>query len=75
MHKSIFQCHMAVCCTYHRPTHSSQLLNRSHTKEAYLLTKHIEEFSGKSSGEWTSKKKKKKDNTKRVTGLGKRPRE
>ena len=30
-------------------------------KKAYLLTKHIEEFSGKSSEEWTSRQKKKKD--------------
>ena len=28
-------------------------------KKAYLLTKNIEEFSGKSSGEWTSRQKKK----------------
>ena len=27
-------------------------------KKAYLLTKNIEEFSGKSSGEWTSRQKK-----------------
>ena len=27
-------------------------------KKAYLLTKYIEEFSGKSSGEWTSRQKK-----------------
>ena len=27
-------------------------------KRAYLLTKNIEEFSGKSSGEWTSRQKK-----------------
>ena len=37
-------------------------------KEAYLLTKNIEEFSGKSSGEWTSRQKKEK--TERVIGLG-----
>ena len=29
-------------------------------KKAYLLTKHIEEFSGKSLEEWTSRQKKKK---------------
>ena len=29
-------------------------------KKAYLLTKNIEEFSGKSSGEWTSRQKKKR---------------
>ena len=27
-------------------------------KKAYLLTKNIEEFSGKSSGEWTSRQNK-----------------
>ena len=37
-------------------------------KKAYLLTKNIEEFSGKSSGEWTSRQKK-KDRTESVTGL------
>ena len=57
MHNSKYQCHMAACCTYHRPTYFSQLLNRSHTKKAYLLTKTIEEFSGKSSEERTSRQK------------------
>ena len=28
-------------------------------EKAYLLTKNIEQFSGKSSGEWTSRQKKK----------------
>ena len=42
-------------------------------KEAYLLTKNIEEFSGKSSGEWTSGQK--TDKTERVLGLGRRTRE
>ena len=42
-------------------------------KKAYLLTKHIEEFSGKSLEEWTSRQKKKKnDKTERVTGLGRK---
>ena len=36
-------------------------------KKAYLLTKNIEEFSGKSSGEWTSRQK--KDKTGRVIRL------
>ena len=44
-------------------------------KYIYLLTKFIEEFSGKRSGEWASRQKKKKDETKRVTGLGIRTRE
>ena len=43
-------------------------------KKAYLLTKILEELSGKSSGEWTSRQKK-KDKTKRVIGLGRRTRE
>ena len=34
-------------------------------KKAYLLTKNIEEFSGKSSGKWTSRQK--KDKAERVT--------
>ena len=42
-------------------------------KKAYLLTKNIEEFSGKSSGERTSRQK--KDKTERVIGLGRRTRE
>ena len=42
-------------------------------KKAYLLTKHIEEFSRKSSGEWANRQK--KDKTERVTGLGIRARE
>ena len=56
MHNGKYQCHMAACRTYHRPTYFSQLLNKSHTK-AYLLTKNIEEFSGKSSEEWTNRQK------------------
>ena len=39
-------------------------------KKAYFLMKNIEEFSGKSSEEWTSRQKK-KDKTERVIGLGK----
>ena len=51
---------MGACCTYHRPTYLSKLLNRSH-KKASLLTKHTEEFSlKKRSGEWASMQKKKK---------------
>ena len=42
-------------------------------KKDYLLTENIEEFSGKSSEEWTSRQK--KDTTERVTGLGRRTRE
>ena len=43
-------------------------------KKADLLTTKIEEFLGKSSGEWTSRQKK-KDKTERVIGLGRRTRE
>ena len=57
MHNSKYQCHMAARCTYHRPTYFSYLLNRSHTKKAYLLTKNIEEFSGKSLEERASRQK------------------
>ena len=39
-------------------------------KKAHLLTENIEEFSGKSSGEWASRQKKYK--TERVTGPGRR---
>ena len=44
-------------------------------KKAYLLMKNIEEFSGKSSEEWTIRQKKKEDKTERITGLGRRTRE
>ena len=37
--------------------------------------KNIEEFSGKSSEEWTIRQKKKEDKTERITGLGRRTRE
>ena len=58
MHNSKYKCHMAACCTYHRPTVFSLLLNRSHTKKAYLFTENIEGFSGKkSSEERTSRQK------------------
>ena len=40
---------------------------------AYFFTKNTEEFSGKSSGVWTSGQK--KDQTERVTGLGRKTRE
>ena len=44
-------------------------------KKAYLFTKNIEEFSGKSSEERTSRQKKKRDKLERVTGLDRRTRE
>ena len=60
MHNSKYQCHMAAGCIYHQPTYFSQLLNKSHTKKNpnYLFIKSTEEFSGKSSEEWTSRQKK-----------------
>ena len=42
-------------------------------KKADLLRKTVEEFSGKSSGNWTSRQK--KDKTERGTVLGRRTRE
>ena len=42
-------------------------------KKADLLRKTVEEFSGKSSGEWTSRQK--KENTETVTRQGRRTRE
>ena len=38
--------------------------------KAYLFMKNIEEFSGRSSGEWASRQK--KDKTERVTGLARK---
>ena len=65
---------MAACCTHHKPTYFSWLLNRAIQKKAYLLMKNKEEFPGKSSGEWAAGKKKRKK-TERVTGLGRKTRE
>ena len=42
-------------------------------RKTFLLTKIIEEFSGKSSAEWTSRQK--KDKKERVKGLGRRTRD
>ena len=59
----------------HIPPTNSLLLTAKQEpyKKAYLLMKHIEEFSGESPKEWTSRQKKVK--TERVTGLGRRTRE
>ena len=54
----------------HIPPTSLRLLAAK--QESY---KNIEEFSGKSSREWTSRQKKKEDKTERVIGLGRRTRE
>ena len=57
----------------HTPTNSLLLTAKQEPyKKAYLLTKNIEEFSGKSSEERTSRQKKIRE---RVTGLGRRTRE
>ena len=47
---------MAVCRIYDQPTYFSA--KQEPYKESYLLTKHTEEFSGKSSEEKTSRHKK-----------------
>ena len=59
----------------HIPLTNSLLLTAKQEpyKKAYLLKKNIEEFSGKSSEERTSRQK--KDQIERVTGLGRRTRE
>ena len=76
MQNSKYKLHMA-CCTYHRTNLLLLATKQEPYRKAYLLTKNIEEFSGKSSGEWASmqRKKKKRDKTERVTGLGRRTRE
>ena len=63
---STYQCYKASCCTSHRPTYFSWLLNRGHTNKQTnknrLLTKNVEEFSGKIRriGQQADKKKKSK---------------
>ena len=59
----------------HIPLTNSLLLTARQEpyKKAYLLTKNIEEFSGKSLEERASRQK--KDKTEKVTGLGRRTRE
>ena len=44
MHNRKYRCHMAVCCTYHRPTYFSYLLNRSHTKKLSLNENYWKNF-------------------------------
>ena len=53
MHNSKYQCHMAAWCTYHKPTPKQEPY-----KKAYLFTKNIEEFSGKSFEDRASRQKK-----------------
>ena len=66
---------MSYCSLLHRPPTNLLLpaAKQEPYKRPYLLTKNIEEFSGKSSGEWTSGQK--TDKTERVLGLGRRTRE
>ena len=65
---------MAISILHIPPTNLLLLATKQEPyKKAYLLTKNTEEFSGKSSEEWASRKKKNK--TERVTGLGRRTRE
>ena len=58
-----YLCQTAACCTYHRPTYFSWLLNRSHTKK--ILSLH----------EKYRKRQSKKDKTERVIVLGRRTRQ
>ena len=67
-HNGKYQCHISACCTYHRPTVCSMLhitltncllltAKQEPYKTAYLLTKNIEEFFGKSLEERASRQK------------------
>ena len=59
--------------SHNRPENFGNLLGTIQ-KKAFLLTKNIEEFSGKKFRKiWPSRQK--KDKTERVTGLGRRTRE
>ena len=73
--KKLYKCITAnTSAIWRHAAHTpDQVTSPSCYTEAYLLTKNIEEFSGKSSGERTSRRK--KDKTERVTGLGRRTRE
>ena len=74
MHNSKYQSHMAACCTNHRPTYFSRLLNSKHThKKAYLFTKNIGGIFWKKFSRMDQQAE--KDKTERVTGLGRRTRE
>ena len=54
MHNSKYQCHMAAYCAYRNSLLTAQ---QEPYKKAYLLTKNIEEFSGKSLEERASRQK------------------
>ena len=66
-HNSKYQCHMAACCTDHRSTYFSQLLNRSHTKILKIFWKEFRRMDQQA--------EKKEDKTERVIGLGRRTKE
>ena len=70
MHNSKDQCHMAACCTYHRPTYFCKLLNSSHTKKNYLLTENIGRIFWKNFRRVDQQARKKKDKKEKVIGLG-----
>ena len=76
MHNSKYQRYMAAWQHAAHTTDNALLLaaKQEPYKKAYLLTKNVEEYSGKSSGEWTSRQEK-KDKTERVRGLGRRTRD
>ena len=58
----------------HIPTNLLLLAAKQESyKKAYLLTKNIEDFSRKTSGDWTNRQK--KDKTERVTGLRRKTRD
>ena len=59
MHNSKYQCHGSML---HIPPTNSLLLTAKQepNKKAYLLTKNIDESTGKDSGEWASRQKKDK---------------
>ena len=61
MHNGKYQCHMAACCAYHRPTHFLTAKQEPY-KKAYLLMTNIEEFSGKSLEERASRQEKIRQN-------------
>ena len=61
MHNSKYQCHIAA---WQHAAHTTDQLTspcckQEPWKKAYLFTKSTEEFSAKSSGEWTGRQKKK----------------
>ena len=72
MHNSKYHCQMAACCTDPRRTYLAAKQEQPHRK-AYFLTKNIEEISGKKFRRMSQQAE--KDQTERVTGLGRRTRE